>query len=222
VTRETLLDALCALLRRTYALEAPMLPIASYVIGDAGLRALYPKGGAEARSEAGAGARLLLRETGHGVRACIYYPDAMIRRLEERPPQRGLDDDNVDAFAVLVEELDHLLVTAERAHAGRGVSLLELELQANVSKDLVLSRFLAQRRRRLDPARRAWLRGHLFHARTYCDDDPCVRVRYDDASRFALRFLETLEGLRATRRVDALRRFHRASLQGKLQMAEGH
>jgi hypothetical protein len=222
VTRQPLLDALCGLLRRTYALTAPLLPIGRYVIGDAGLRALYPKGQREARSEGGAGARLLVRDTGADVRACIYYPDAMIRRLEEKPPQRGLDDDNVDAFAVLVEELDHLLVTAERAHAGRGISLLELELQANVSKDLVLSRFLPRRGPRLDRDRRLWLRHHLFHARTYCDDDPGTRSRYDEASRFALRFLRALEELPSPLRLEALRRFHRASLAGKVEMTEGH
>ena len=222
MTGEPLLDALCGLLRRTYALTAPLLPIGRYVIGDAGLRTLYPKGERAARSEAGAGARLLVRDTGAGVRACIYYPDAMIRRLEERPPQRGLDDDNVDAFAVLVEELDHLLVAAERAHAGRGVSLLELELQANVSKDLVLTRFLARRGQSLDPDRRTWLRSHLFHARTYSDDDPGTRHRYDEASRFALRFLRSLERLPVALRLETLRRFHRASLAGKMEMIEGH
>jgi hypothetical protein len=208
-------------LRRTYDLTAPLLPIGQYVIGDAGLRALYPKGEREVRSEAGAGARLLVRDSAAGVRACIYYPDAMIRRLEDKPPQRGLDEDNVDAFAVLVEELDHLLVAAERAHAGRGVSLLELEVQANVSKDLVLSRFLAPRGKRLDRTRRAWLRYHLFHARTYCDDDYEVRQRYGEASRLALRFLRRLEQLPAGRRVETLRRFHRASLAGKLELSEG-
>lgn len=218
---EPLLDALCGLLRRTYDLKAPLLPIGAYVIGDRGLRALYPNGEQEARSESGAGAKLLVRETGSGVRACIYYPDAMIRRLEERPPQQGLDDDNVDAFAVLVEELDHLLVAAERAHAGRGVSLLELELQANVSKELVLSRFLARRGRRLAPGRRKWLRQHLFLARAFVDRDPEVRRRYDDASRFALRFLRTLERLPVASRLDRLRRFHRAPLAGKLELSEG-
>ena len=222
MTREPLLDTLCGLLRRTYALTAPLLPIGRYVIGDAGLRALYPKGEQEVRSGGGAGARLLVRDSGSGVRACIYYPDAMIRCLEDKPPQRGLDEDNVDAFAVLVEELDHLLVAAERVHAGRGVSLLELETQANVSKDLVLSRFLARRGRRLDKNRRAWLRYHLFDARTYCDDDPEIRHRYDEASRLALRFLRSLEQLPQGRRVETLRRFHRASLTGKLELSEGH
>ena len=207
MTGEPLLDALFGLIRRTYALEAPLLPIGNYVIGDRGLRALYPNGEREARSEVGAGAKLLVRETKAGLRACIYYPDAMIRCLEDKPPQRGLDDDNVEAFAVLVEELDHLLVTAERAHAGRGVSLLELELQANVSKDLVLARFLARRGRRLPEGRKAWLRRHLFHQRSFCDGDPEVRKRYDDASRFALRFLRSLERLPSVSRLERLRQF---------------
>jgi hypothetical protein len=211
---------LCGLLRRTYALEAPLLPIGRYVIGDLGLRSLYPEGAQEVRSQAGAGARLLVRETGAGLRACIYYPDAMILCLEDKPPQSGLDDDNVDAFAVLVEELDHLLMTAERAYAGRGVSLLELELQANVSKDLVLSRFLARRGNRLDPERRAWLRHHLFHARRYTDSDAAVRQRYDDASRFALRFLTSLERKPVAKRLSRLRRFHRAPLSEKIELSE--
>ena len=218
---EPLLVALHGLLRRTYDLRAPLLPIGCYVIGDAGLRAIYPAGGHEVRSETGAGARLLVRDTGAGVRACIYYPDAMIRHLEDKPPQRRLDADNVDAFAVLVEELDHLLVAAERAHAGRGVSLLELEIQANVSKDLVLSRFLARGGRPLDRGRRQWLRHHLFHARSYCDDDPEVRGRYEAASRLGLKFLRSLEVLPRAGRVESLRRFHRASLAGKIEMSEG-
>lgn len=218
--RESLLVALHGLLRRTYDLRAPLFPIGRYVIGDAGLRVLYPNGEHAVRSKSGAGARLLVRDTGVGVRACIYYPDAMIRHLEQQPPQRGLDANNVDAFAVLVEELDHLLVTAERAHAGRGVSLLELEVQASVSKDLVLSRFLARGGRHLDSGRREWLRSHLFHARTYCDDDPEVRGRYEAASRLALKFLRSLEARPRARRVEALRDFHRAGLAGKTEMSE--
>jgi hypothetical protein len=195
-----------------------MLPIGRYVIGDLGLRTLYPNGEREARSEAGAGARLLVRETGDGVHACIYYPDAMIRQLEAKPPQSGVNDDNVEAFAVLVEELDHLLMTAERAHDGRGVSLLELEVQANVSKELVLSRFLSRRGRRLAPERKAWLRHHLFHGRAYSDSDPGVRARYNEASRLALKFLDTLSRCPAPRRVERLRAFHRAPLAGKVQL----
>lgn len=216
----SLLESIFGILRRTYALEAPLLPIGRYVIGDLGLRRLYLDGTETVGSEAGEGGRLLVRETGAGVRACIYFPDAMIRHLEAHPPQRRLNEENVDAFAVLVEEVDHLLVTAERAYQRRGVSLLELELQANVSKDLVLARFLAGRRTRLDADRRAWLRHHLFHKRDYCDGDDRVRRRYDEASRFALRFLRGLEHMPVSRRVSTLRSFHRAPLETKLTMID--
>jgi len=210
-----LLEAICGILRRTYALEAPLLPIGCYVIGDSGFRRLYAE---HVVSSEGEGGRLLLRETEQDLRACIYFPDAMIRHLEANPPQHVLDDGNVDAFAVLVEEIDHLLVAAERFHAHRPVSLLEMELQANVSKDLVLSRFLVRGSRRLGPDRRIWLRHHLFHKREYCDVGAGVKTRYDDAARFALRFLERLERDDASRRLGLLRRFHRAPLEAKLGM----
>jgi len=216
----TLLDEVFGLLRRTYALEAPLLPIGRYVIGDAGLRRHYADGTACAGSEGGEGGKLLIRETAAGLRASIYFPDAMIRHLEEHPPQRGVDDSNVDAFAVLVEETDHLLVTAERCHAGRPVSLMELELQANVSKDLVLSRFLARQSPRLGAGRRTWLRHHLFHKRDYAEGEGGAKARYDDASRFALRFLIGIETEPPARRLDSLRRFHRAPLESKLAMIE--
>ena len=89
------------------------------------------------------GARTLVRETDEGLRASIYYPDRLIRVLEQHPPQHGLCDANVDAFATLVEELDHFLMIVARARSGRPLTLFELELHANVSKHLVLSRFLA-------------------------------------------------------------------------------
>src|SRR4051812_47966032 len=38
------------------------------------------------------GARVLVRESAGSVAARIYYPDALIRRLEDCPPARGLSD----------------------------------------------------------------------------------------------------------------------------------
>ena len=66
-----------------------------------------------------------------------------------------------------------------------------------------------------------WLRDRLFHGRAYSDRDHAVRARYDDASRFALRFLLVLARLPAPARVEALRRFHRAPLAGKLELVLG-
>ncbi len=163
---------------------------------------------------------MLVRETAEGLRACIYYPDALIERLERYPPQHGLHERNVDAFAALVEELDHLLLLAERTRHMREVSLFELELHANVSKHLVLSRFLAGQRRRLGQDRRAWLRHHLFAKAEYCDTDPRVRERYRRARRDAVKFLDGLQGRRPAQRLELLRRFHHEGASGKLRLIE--
>lgn len=217
-TRPTLLDAVRGLLERTYAARAPLGDLAPFVIGDEGYRRLY--GGGSPTSAAGSPgtlARTLVRETGDGVRACIYYPDALIARLEAHPPWRGVDDDNVEAFATLVEELDHLLCIAERAAEGRACSLLELELHANVSKFLVLSRFLAGGRP--GAGERLWLRRHLFDGGTFSDPEASVRERYRDAARWAVRFLDALDTVRGREeRLRTLRRFHGAGAAGKLEM----
>jgi len=215
-----LIDVVQALLERTYAMPRGLVRADRFVIGDLGLRALY--GGSDAVAAGahdGQGARTLVRETADGVRVCVYFPDAMIRRLEERPPTRGVRPDNVDAFATLVEEIDHLLVLAERVADGRCVSLFELELHANVSKWLVLGRFLAGRERALDRSRRAWLRWNLFFKQDWVDDEIGVRNRYRDAARYAVGFLDALARQRsAERRLDLIRRFHVAPLAEKLRL----
>ncbi len=219
----SLLEVVQGLLERTYLMRTGVTAIGRFVIGDAGFRSFYHEERAvsEAVPElAGHGARTLVRETGRGVRACIYYPDEMIHCLESHPPQRGLGEENVDAFAALVEEADHLLCLAERAREDRPVTLFELELHANVSKHLVLARFLSGSRRLLDARRRTWLRWHLFYKGTPSDQDAEVRARYRDATRWALRLLDVASGLPAARRVDTLRRFHAATAAGKLELIQ--
>jgi hypothetical protein len=161
-----------------------------------------------------------VREGPEGLRACIYYPDELIATLEAHPPQSGLDDRNVSEFAVLVEELDHLLCIADRARDRRPLSRFELEMHANVSKHLVLARFLAGSRSRLDPRGKAWLRWHLFHKADWSDGDPEVRQRYVDAARWGMRFLDAMEALRPQERLRALRSFHEASASSKLRLIE--
>lgn len=221
---EPLLASVAGLLRRTYRIEREVPSPAAFVIGDRGLRRFYADAdGVRVAGTAaeGEGARTMVRETGEGVRAAIYLPDAMVRALEADPPQRGVHERNVDAFATFVEEVDHFLCIADRAVLGRPVSLFELELHANVSKRLVVARFLAGRSGRLSERKRVWLEWHLFHKGTWSDPDPAVRQRYADASRWALRFLGRCASLDARERLEALRAFHRASASGKIRLIEG-
>lgn len=218
----SLLERVQGLLERTYGMRRVVLEVGRFIIGDRAYRRLY--GGANEIATAGSstvpGARTLLRETTEGLRASIYYPDVLIRCLEAHPPERGLRDANVDAFSTLVEELDHLLYVADRAAEGRPVTLFELELHANVSKYLVLARFLAGAAGRLAARHRFWLRYHLFEKGAYADEDAAVRARYRDAARFGLRFLDATTRLDVPGRLEALRRFHRIGAGAKVALIE--
>jgi hypothetical protein len=216
----SLLESVRGLIERTYRIRSGLPEIGPFVIGDLGWRRLYeaPQGDLPIRSAGGEGARTLVRETAEGIAASIYFPDAMIRQLEAYPPQRGLREENLAAFAAFVEEIDHLLVIAERCLETRPVSLFELELHANVTTYLVLARFLAGSSSRLSARGRIWLRRRLFDEVHFRDDDADARDRYRDAARWAVRLLDHLELLGSADRVDALRRFHSADVPAKLRL----
>jgi len=225
--RPSLLSVVQRLLERTYRMRSGIADPGRFVIGDRGLRLFFSvPGDASIRqvvnsapgSVRGQGARTLVRQTAEGIRACVYYPDDLIECLERFPPQRGVGEENVDAFATLVEELDHLLVLADRSRQHRPLTLFEMELHANVSKHLVLTRFAAGSRPRLDEATRCWLRHHLFDKVRFCDEDPRVRRRYRDAARWAVRLIDALPRIEVERRIDTLRRFHHAGTAEKTEL----
>jgi hypothetical protein len=221
--RPSLLDLVAGLIRRTYRIDCDLGDLGAFVIGDEGFRRLYV--GERLHRSVGAagphGAQLLVRQQGLEVLARIYYPDRLIQTLERHPPQRGLDELNVDPFSDFVEEIDHLLLLARRTGQGRPVSLFEMELQANVSKYLVLSRFLVGRQRGLTPDKRRWLRRRLFEVPRFEAQPSEVGRRYRDALRWSVKFLDGLGGLSVMERLRALRSFHDAGTAGKLRLIEG-
>jgi len=164
------------------------------------------------------GARTLLREEGGGLKICLYYPDRLIDNLERHDPARSLSERNVDDFATLVEELDHLLTIADRHRAGAEISLLELELHANVTKELVMRLFVARMsgKSRLQEDESSWSRHHLFDKIEFREDDPEVQARYRDAASLSVRYLDSLHSLPAADRPRELRRFHRRTHHEKL------
>lgn len=218
--RSTLLESVRSLLERTYRIESGLAEIGPFVIGDLGYRRLYASRQIQHTADSAGPSRAttLVRQTAEGVLACIYFPDELIRSLESYPPQDGVSDANVEEFAAFVEEIDHLLLVAERARLERSVTLFEMELHANVSKYLVLSRFLAGRTAQLVPAARLWLRRRLFQAGTFCDEDAAVVERYRDAAHWAVRLLDGLSELEPAPRIEALRRFHAAAAPEKLEL----
>ncbi len=221
-TDVSLLERLQGLIERTYDLETGVRDIGRYVIGDMGYRRLYgalpPAVMTERVLSATTGARTLIRQGPDGLMVSLYYPDHLIECLEDHDPLRRLDDQNVDAFSVLVEELDHFLVIAERYRHSGVLSLLDLELHANVTKYLVLKMFVGKMRgvTRLSEADNIWIRFHLFNKGDFVDPDPLVRTRYNDAARIASRYVRRLDQLPPSDRPRELRRFHRMTPQSKI------
>jgi hypothetical protein len=196
-----LLPLLQSIIERSYGMPRVIGDAARFLIGDEGLRRFYGEG------EPGR-ARLMVRDERGGVHAALYLPDRLVRHLERHDPRRGLDDRNIDAFAVLVEELDHLLVLGSRASMGRTVRLLELEMHALVTKHLMVLHLLGRLtgRRRLSAFHRRWARHHLFEK--FSQDAGEEPGRYREAARLAWRYVAWLDRLSADDRRAELPAFH--------------
>lgn len=142
----------------------------------------------------------MVRETGDALRVSLYYPDSLVRHLERFNPLAGIGDLNIDEFAALVEELDHLLTLAARAAERRPVSLLELEHHANVTKYLVVLHLLGKQtgRRRVSEEHRIWVKHHLFGK--FSTDPGEAAERYRRAADLAGRYVRYLDSMSPTER----------------------
>lgn len=217
----SLLEAIQHLIERVYALERGMPPAAPFVIGDRGYQLLYGRRRvlAEVGSAAG-GAQVLLRPDGDVLHVAIYFPDALIARLEAHPPASELCDENISEFLSFVEEVDHFLLVARKWRNRTDFSLLELELHANVTKHFV-ARHILRRQGRLDEIHAQWLAFHLFHRSDFADDATGVAARYRDARRLAFRYVTHLMALPPEPRLQTLRLWSEAGPQKKVAWIEG-
>lgn len=218
MTPRSLLATLKSFIERSYGMPPVLGDLSPFIVGDAGYRVLYGADPAVG-GPASAGARVLVRQEGHALRAALYYPDALVRHLERFNPLAGLGDVNIEAFAVFVEELDHLLTLACRAAEGRPVTLLEMEHHANVTKYLVVLHVLGKQagRRRLPEALRIWARHHLFER--YVRGEGKETARYLEAARLAHRYLQYLETIPVPQRHAELRAFQRRSFSENSRIA---
>jgi hypothetical protein len=168
--------------------------------------------------------QLLIAESEAGVELGLYVDAAVLERLQQRCPLTALDESNLADYCTVLEGVSHFHYVTWSARHDRKVSLLELEVQAEVDKYAsALSLLLAQHEGRFpgDLFRR------LFAA---CDLLPHLgeeeRRRYTEAHRCAARFCERLE-TRFLRRRQArpaamlaeLRSFYRLGTHAKLRHA---
>jgi len=143
--------------------------------------------GREAAAQAGhavcAGEELLVLEEPEGLWLGLFLEEAVVA---------GALRGELGPLSQVVEGVSHFVFLATRAAAGRAVSLLELEVQAEVDKFalLLLARWRVERRRRSRALRRRLFeevgyRGHL---------DGEALGRYREANRLGAGYARFLEG----------------------------
>ena len=168
--------------------------------------------------------QLLIAETQDGLALGLYLDAAVLERLARRPPLTALDEANLQDYCTALEGVSHFHYVSWSAECERDVSLLELELQAEVDKyATALSLLLAQREGRFpaDLHRRLFEGGALLPHLTESE-----RTRYTEAHRFAARFCRRLEERFLRRRrarpealLAELRAFYRLGTHAKLRHA---
>lgn len=187
--------------------------------------------GGHAAALAGAGPvpatdeQLLVKEDEDGIGLSLYVDGAVISRLAERCPLRSLSDDNLADYCTALEGVSHFHYFVWSAALDRNVSLLELELQAEVDKYASALRLMLEQRSGRFPAE---LFERLFARATFLPHlTASERSRYEEAHRFAARFCGRLEDRFLRRRqarpdglLAELRTFYRLGRHAKLRHAE--
>jgi len=163
------------------------------------------------------GEALLLREDEHGVALSLYLDEALLDRLKAGDPATALRSGLLDDLCKVIEGLSHFNYVAWRASRDRSVTLLELELQAEVDKFVSTMQIAHEKR---DTELMKGLHGRLFdNPRFHAHLSRRQLERYRAASEYAARFCQALvprlrEGGGVA--LPELRRFYRMSLGDKI------
>jgi hypothetical protein len=159
--------------------------------------------------------QLLLREADGELGMALFVDSAALANLEQNDPAARLDDENFGDFCLAVEGVSHFVYVALRAAASRPVSQLELELQAEVDKFvlLVLEQLPYDRGEAFEVHSRLFERvTYLHEAGTELGD------RYRTANDLAARFVRRLLAYGPETTHATLRRFYRAGQTDKIRL----
>ncbi len=160
---------------------------------------------------------VLLREDEDGLALSVFLDSAMLSRLKDANPLQELRVDQLSDLWTVLEGISHFNYIAWRARKNRRVSLLELEMQAEVDK-FVSTFFLAvdQEDSELAVKLHGWLFDNVrFNPRL----SRVQRERYTTANNYAARFCHGLrERLTRDSRegLHELRYFYRLSQHEKI------
>lgn len=164
--------------------------------------------------------KLLICQDNENLELSLYLDRELVNRLEKEDPIRELNDHNIHDFWIAVEGISHFLYVVYNAGYEREISLLELELQAEVDKYILAANLFAKQQNRFPPAS---LHYHLYES---CRYDPRLQYeelnRYQTANRLAGKFSAFIHKCMINRQLDKnvvniVRRFYRLSHREKIK-----
>ena len=160
---------------------------------------------------------LLMAEDEEGLALSLFLDSELIERLETADPLTRLRAHQLEDLWLVLEGISHFNCVVWRAARDRSVSLLELELQAEIDK-FVATALLAIDQGRQNLMKR--LHGWLFDEVRFRDDlDDEQLARYRAANDYAARFCHTLRERLLCNGDDVLpelRRFYRLPMTDKV------
>jgi hypothetical protein len=178
-----------------------------------------------ARRGRGADEELVLVEKPRGNFLALYIDATLLDRLKQRDPLRALDEQNIGDFWTALEGVSHFSYLMWNARHARGVSQLDLELQAEVDKYIATWWLM----RRQYPQHRPRELHHILFERAKVNSalPDATQQMYAAASRYAGRFCTMLQAallsnrpMQRGRAITALRRFYRLNSTGKRRYIE--
>ena len=135
--------------------------------------------------------RLLVVQNDDSVHISLYLDNAVIDRLTADDPIANLHDGNLADYCTVVEGVSHFVYLVWNAGFERSVSLMELEMQAEIDK-YVSTAFLFSQQGcgRIPTSLYRW----LFEKPTFDTSlDRASLERYRDANYYASRYCARLE-----------------------------
>lgn len=186
-----------------------------YLITSAELARVLDNGAAHATARE----KLLVHEDEEGLSLSLYLDQSIAERFSGRHYPEELNRDNLEAFCLALEGISHFVYMTWNASHDRPVTLLEMELQAEIDKFVLLSGYYAGRDGAPAPGQ---LRRLLFRSASYHDSlGHAERRRYYDANRYAHAYCQRLESRFFHNRgaaplLNELRRFYRLNKTDKI------
>ncbi len=162
---------------------------------------------------------------GERERVLVRLADDGAMEIAVRVPalQNSTDEDTFDPLCQLIEGVSHFVYLTECARTERTTTQLELELQAEVDKYVILASSINE----LTEKKSSILRRRLFEEVTFAHEASSLEgERYRQANTMAHRFVRHIEQMylgerRITECRSRLRSFFHAGQEEKLRAARG-